>query len=191
MLQNTELTEYWSAVARREVPERARRVEVVDALAVGDAVARIEERRVGRVAVRLERGGERHDLERRARRVEPLRGAVHERRGGAALGGDRADLAEAVLDEVRVVARRGRHHEQLPAARIEGGDGAAGAAELLERDPLGAEVERRDDGVADDRLAPRARRAAARRGPRARGRCRSAMPLSDFSRPARLREMVE
>ena len=104
-------------------------------------------------AVRLERRGRRHDLERRARRVEALCRAVDQRRRGAAVRGHRRDLVEVVLDEVRVVARRGGHHEHLPATGVERGHGAAVGAERVERDPLRVEVERRDDRVADDRLA--------------------------------------
>ena len=73
MLQNTELTEYASAVARLIVPNGPRRVEVVHPLAVHGAVAGVVERRVGRVLPRLERRGGRDDLERRAREVEALR----------------------------------------------------------------------------------------------------------------------
>ena len=152
MLQKTELTEYCSAVARSILPNGPARVEVVDPLAVGDAVARIDEGRARLPAARGEGGRRGHDLEDRARRIEALRGPVDERRRGPAVGGDRADPAEVALDEVRVVARRRGHHEQLPAPRVDRRHGAAAAAELLERDLLGVQVERRHDRVADDRL---------------------------------------
>src|SRR6188472_81645 len=138
----------------REPPERPARVEVVDALPVGDAVAGVVELGLRGEAVRLERRRRRDDLERRARRIETLRGAVDEWSGGAAVGCDLRDLPEVVLDEIRVVARRRGHDEEPPVARVDRRDRAARPAELLERDLLPVEVERRHDGVADDRLAP-------------------------------------
>ena len=152
MLQNTELTENWSAVASDTRAERPRGVEVVDALAVDRAVAGIDEGRGRRVLARIERGRRRHDLEGRARRVEPLGGAVEQRRGRRAVGPDLLDPAEVLLDVVRVVARRRDHHPHAARARVERDDGTAVAAERVERGALAVDVERRHDGVADDRL---------------------------------------
>ena len=81
----------------REVdpPERPARVEVVDPLAVGDAVPRVDERRARLPAARGEGGRRGHDLEDRARRIEALGGPVDERRRGPAVRGDRADLGRS------------------------------------------------------------------------------------------------
>ena len=139
----------------REVdrPERARRVEVVHALAVHRAVARIDERRLRRVLLGLERRRRRDDLEGRARHVEPCARTVDERRGGRAVRRDVGDLAVVLLDEVRVEARRGGHHEHLAGARVERHDRAAVRPERLVRDLLRIEVERRHDVVSPDGLA--------------------------------------
>jgi hypothetical protein len=74
---------------------------------------------------------------------------------GAAGGSPRdvVDLPEVVLDEVRVVARRRGHHEELPAARVERDDGPHFAPSASSATCWASEVERRDDRVADDRLA--------------------------------------
>ena len=153
MLQKTELTEYVSAVRRSIGAERARRVEVVHALAVHRAVARVVERRIGRVLLRLERGGRGDDLEGRPGDVEAGARPVEQRRGGRAVRRDALDLAEALLHEVRIEAGRRGHHEHLPGARVEGHDRAAVRPERLVRDPLRVEVERRHDVVSLHRLA--------------------------------------
>ncbi len=63
------------------------------------------------------------------------------------------DRAVVLLDEVRVEARRRGHDQHLPRARVERDDSAAVRAELLLRDLLGVEVERRHDVVPLDRPA--------------------------------------
>ena len=135
------------------MPNGRDRVEVVHPLAVDRAVAGVDERRRRRVLAGVDRGRRGHDLERRARRVEALRGPVEQRRGGLAVGADLLDPAEVRLDVVRVVARRRHHHADAARARIERDDRAAVAAERVEGGALAVDVERRDDGVADDRLA--------------------------------------
>ena len=140
-------------VLERDRPEGRGRVEVVHALAVHRAVAGVEEGRRGRVLPGLERGRRRHDLERRAWHEEAGARAVQQRRRLRAVGRDRGDAVEVVLDAVRVEARRGRHRLHLPRARVESDDRTAARAELLERDPLRLEVEGREDVVALDRLA--------------------------------------
>ena len=63
------------------------------------------------------------------------------------------DLAEVLLDEVRIEAGRRRHHEHLPRAWIERDDRAAVRPEGLVRDLLRVEVERRHDVVSLHGLA--------------------------------------
>ena len=147
MLQKTELTEFASASSRSTVAERRGRVEVVHALPVDGAVAGVVEGRLGLELARLERGRGGDHLERGARHVETRARAVEERRGRPAVGLDLRDAPEAALDEVRVEARRGRHHQHLARARVERGDRSALVAEALERDGLCLEVERGHDVV--------------------------------------------
>ena len=63
------------------------------------------------------------------------------------------DAPVVLLDEVRVEARRRGHDQDLPGTRVERDDGPAVRAELLLRDLLGIEVERRHDVVPLDRPA--------------------------------------
>ena len=93
------------------------------------------------------------DLERRARRVEAVGGAVQQRRGRAAGGADVVDPPEVALDQVRVVGRPRGHHQQLPVARVERDHRAALARELLHRHALRARLDRQPDVVALDRRA--------------------------------------
>ena len=111
MLQKTALIECSKAVDEVDVAERLGPVwsgsAFVDLLAVLGAVAGVVERRVGRVDAAIERRRRGDDLERRARRVEALRGAVQERRRLGVHGAlRRLDLRVAVrlLDQVRVEA---------------------------------------------------------------------------------------
>src|SRR5919109_1543183 len=85
--------------------------EVVDSLAVLDAVAAVYEGRVDRVAAGVERGCRGHDLEARAGREQAVGRAVQERRGRLARGVHARDESEVLLDQVRVVRRPRRHHE--------------------------------------------------------------------------------
>ena len=140
-------------MASETVPNGLDGVEVVHALPVDDAVAGVDERRRGREPVRVERRRGGHDLERRSRRVEPLAGAVDERRRRGAVGADPLDAAVALLDVVRVEARRRDHHAEAARSWIERDDRAAVAAECVEGGALAVHVQRRDHGVADDRLA--------------------------------------
>src|SRR5262249_14814508 len=97
------------------------------------------------------RGGD--HLERRSGNEETRARAVEKRGRRPAVGGDARDLLEARLDEVRVEARRGRHHEQPSVTRVEGDDRAALRAQLLSRGLLCIQVQVEDDVVPLDRLA--------------------------------------
>ncbi len=135
----------------RDQPERARRVVVVHAPAVLDAVARVGPARLHRVLAALERRRRGDDLERRAGDVRALRRAVEERRGPRAVGARAAvDLAIVALDEVRVVRRGRDHHEHAAARRLDRDDGAAPPAERPQRHALRAGVQRQHEVVADD-----------------------------------------
>ena len=132
--------------------ERAVRVVVVDRLAVLDAVAGVVEPRAGGHRAGVERRGGRHDLERRARRVEAGRGAVQQpcrRRAGRRPA---EDLAVVPLDLVGVVARRCSHGEHGAGGRLEGDGGAAVPGERALRGALELRVDRQRDRVADDGL---------------------------------------
>jgi len=115
----------------REV-ERAREtlaVVIGDPPAVLLEVARIVELRLGVGPAALERQGRDHRLDRRARRVEALRGAIDE---GAARARQRARHGA-----VGVEARPGRAHEHAPRAWLDGehGAGAAGSSESCTSSP--------------------------------------------------------
>ena len=138
-----------------ERAERPRRVVVVHPLAVHLAVAGVDEVGVGRVAAGVDRRGRGHDLEGRARRVEAGRGAVQQRVRAPAVGADAGHLVEALLDEVRVVGRRGVHRQHLPGLDVERDDRAAAAAERVLGGPLRARDERQAQVVALDRRALR------------------------------------
>src|SRR4029079_5275797 len=99
---------------------------------VDDAVPAGVDVQLLRPVARVERARGRHDLERRARRVQALGGAVEERR--AALP---REPGEVLVDLVRVEARRGVHRQDAAGARLERdhGPGQALALEpLLGRD---------------------------------------------------------
>ena len=116
MLQKTEFTEYVRASSEIDGPERALRVEVVHALAVDRAVARDREGRLGRVLLRLERGGRRDHLEGRARDVQPRAGAVQERRRRRAVGRDLAIASKSFSTRFGSKLGEDGHDEHLPRA---------------------------------------------------------------------------
>ena len=142
---NTVLTELRQRLGERDVAEGLAAVVVQrdarDRLAVAPADAR-----VGLVAARVDGGDRGDDLERRARRVARLRGAV--RAAGRRLSRLSARERALVLDRVGVVAGDRRHHLDRAGARVERDDRALAPAELLQRDALRARVERREQVVA-------------------------------------------
>ena len=120
------------------------------------AVTGVVEARVGREDPRIERGGGGDRLERRARRVEPLRRAVVERRRRPRTGGRRvqdAGIALVRLDLVRVEAGRRGHRVDLAGLRVEHDRGAALAFEQVLGESLDVRADVQDDVVARDRRA--------------------------------------
>ena len=142
-------------VAEHLVPALVGVARVRDLLAVLGAVARIVERRVGLERAGVERGRGGDDLERRARRVEPLRCAIEQ--GGAVAAGaanlQHLRVAARLVDQVRVVRRRRRHHGDGAGMRIHRDDRAAPVAEQLLRETLGARADRQLEVVARARCA--------------------------------------
>ena len=88
---------------------------------------------LGRVLLRLERGGRGDHLERGPGDVEPGARPVQERGGRLAVRRDLGDASEVLLDEVRVEARRGRHDPDLPGPGVERDDCPAARPELALR----------------------------------------------------------
>ena len=120
----------------------------------GDAVATGVDVELLRPVAGVERARGRHDLERRARRVQALRGPVQQRR--AAL---RRELREVLVDPGRVEAGGRVHGDDAAGARLDR-DHRAGQALALE--PLlggflGRPRQARDDVVAGHGLAPQRR----------------------------------
>ncbi len=122
---------------------------VVDRLAVLGAVAGILEVRVRCELARVERGRDGHDLEGRARREEPARRAVQQRRHEVAAALDPPDELQEVrlLRDVRVVRRRRRHHEHAAGGRLERDDRPALPGERAVGERLQVRVDGEDEAV--------------------------------------------